>query len=481
MGNCVSFRRSPLGAPTLDTDQAGQTVSLDRLQTENPRILERVAVTAALDQWCEEAPADALPQYQAVACDILASFDAQDATPQSIEATELDLSNYHQVLSLPLVMDKLATLQTLKLNGCHALQTLPDGLEDLPNLRDLHLPYNSGERFDQTRTRLRERHVYVTDGHDFSALPEEIQINIVQKHINVRQSGSPASQVNRQLQKLMQAHAKLTIRTPEDLTNLLKNRQLVTHVKRISVYWSSSFSDHDIQAIREAFPALESLDLFSFDRVDDAGLVDLRDMKKLTSLNLWDCNRLTDAGLARLQAPQLTSLGLYNCINLTDGGLAHLQCMDKLTSLSLESRHHNKITAAGLAHLKGLQLTSLNLSRNYCGVTDAGLAHLQGMPLTSLNLSWCSQITDAGLAHLQGMPLTSLNLYLCYDITDAGLAHLQGMPLTSLNLCGCGGITDAGLAYLQDMPLTSLNLQACHHITEARRNALREAQPNLNS
>jgi hypothetical protein len=73
--------------------------------------------------------------------------------------------------------------------------------------------------------------------------------------------------------------------------------------KRISVSWSSSFSDQDFQAIREAFPALESLDLFSFDRVDDGGLAYLQDMP-LTSLNLQACRHITEARRNALREAQ---------------------------------------------------------------------------------------------------------------------------------------------------------------------------------
>ena len=114
-------------------------------------------------------------------------------------------------------------------------------------------------------------------------------------------------------------------------------------------------------------------------------------------------------------------------------------------------------------------------------ITDAGLAHLVGMPLTSLDLGGCHRITDAGLAYLP-KTLTSLNLSSCdQQITDAGLVHLAGLVnLTSLDLRLCRQITDAGLAHLAGLVnLTSLNLGYCRQITDAGLTAIRLARPGL--
>lgn len=60
--------------------------------------------------------------------------------------------------------------------------------------------------------------------------------------------------------------------------------------------------------------------------------------------------------------------------------------------------------------------------------------------------SWgfASRLTDAGLAHLVGLPITSLDLANCREVTNEGLKCLQSLPLIKLNLqvyCISGPVT----------------------------------------
>ena len=113
-----------------------------------------------------------------------------------------------------------------------------------------------------------------------------------------------------------------------------------------------------------------------------------------------------------------------------------------LKELTLEHATDEHLEKINNAKEKLQNLTTLKLIR--CSITDAGLSHLKGMPLNSLDISWC-YITDAGLGYLRGMPLDKLDLSYCVRITDAGLEHLKGMPLNSLDHFGCNNITNAGL------------------------------------
>ena len=189
---------------------------------------------------------------------------------------------------------------------------------------------------------------------------------------------------------------------------------------------------------------------------------DLRTLPaSLTQLDLSDCNRITDAGLAHLKKLPLQRLTLMR-LNISNDGLAHLQAMP-LQQLDLSGCEH--ITDTGVAHLAHHLLQQLDLS--WCGrITDKGLAYLQKMPLQRLNLLR-SNITDAGLAYLQAMPLQELHVSKGNQITDAGLRHLQDMPLQRLYLQGGAQITDAGLACLAKLPLESLHLTGCVRITSA--------------
>ena len=126
----------------------------------------------------------------------------------------------------------------------------------------------------------------------------------------------------------------------------------------------------------------------------------------------------------------------------------------RLASVNLSS--NQKVTDAGLEHLRGLKLTALSLA----GCRQVrNLSPLKGMPLTSLNFHTCTQIQD--LSPLKGMPLTSLNLHDGPQVAD--LEPLRGMKLTELLL---GGNPVRDLSPLKDMPLTHLTLSHCGQIQD---------------
>ncbi|MCP4375551.1 MAG: hypothetical protein GY794_05175 [bacterium] len=149
----------------------------------------------------------------------------------------------------------------------------------------------------------------------------------------------------------------------------------------------------------------------------------------------------------------------------------------------LKISRRNKITDAGLAHLKGLtKLERLDLE-DCVNITDAGLARLKGLTtLEHLGLWSCYNITDAGLAHLKVLTkLERLDLLCCDNITDAGLAHLKELTkLGTLKLSGCDKITDAGLVHLKGLTkLEQLDLSCCDKITKAGIAELKKALPNM--
>ena len=125
---------------------------------------------------------------------------------------------------------------------------------------------------------------------------------------------------------------------------------------------------------------------------------------------------------------------------VTDAGLVHLKDLRRLRMLVLDS---TSVTDAGLANLEGL--TTLDwLSLNNTRVTDAGLAHLKGLiHLEELQLAY-TPVTDAGLVYLEGLSmLHGLDLHRT-RVTDAGLVHLKGLAkLQSVNL-GETKVTYAG-------------------------------------
>lgn len=96
-----------------------------------------------------------------------------------------------------------------------------------------------------------------------------------------------------------------------------------------------------------------------------------------------------------------------------------------------------------LGALENLQLTELNLGLNRW--LNEGLAHLRKLPITNLDLGFNARsATNAGVAHLWKLPLFTLDLENCSRLTDAGVGQLRKLPwLTKLNLGNCDGLSRA--------------------------------------
>jgi hypothetical protein len=156
----------------------------------------------------------------------------------------------------------------------------------------------------------------------------------------------------------------------------------------------------DDQGLRlfESLPDVQKLELGHNRAVTDAGLVHLRNLKKLDMLYLYDCN-VTGTGLTHLEGlPALTGLDLrWN--PLTPDGFATLARLKNLVALGLPA----SVTDDDLAALKSLtKLKRLHLEQT--GITDAGLIHLESM--TSLEeVTLPSRISDDALTRMrQALP-----------------------------------------------------------------------------
>jgi hypothetical protein len=194
---------------------------------------------------------------------------------------------------------------------------------------------------------------------------------------------------------------------------------------------------------------LHDLDLAGCTGVTDKGLDYLKGMP-LQRLILHGV-RVTDAGLAKLKDfDQLQTLNL-GCTLVTDAGLDRLRGLKHLRNLTLLS---TKVTDAGLEKVKDWpQLESLDLTETE--VTNAGLEKLKALPhLESLILNGSHQegnrVTDAGLAHLKGLSQLKVLSLSSEKITDAGLANLKGLSqLRELYLQNTQ-VTDQGVKELQE-------------------------------
>jgi internalin A len=153
--------------------------------------------------------------------------------------------------------------------------------------------------------------------------------------------------------------------------------------------------------------------------VTDAGLVHIRNLRRLRCVALQHAPEVTAQGMANLSG--LTRLEmLYLPIQAEDSYLASIEGLHALDELDLRA---TRVTDAGLAHLTGLNaLTHLNLDET--GISDEGLKYLvQLSGLKQLDLMG-TRITDAELAIVANLiNLESLDLAET-AVTDAGLLHL---------------------------------------------------------
>ena len=145
-------------------------------------------------------------------------------------------------------------------------------------------------------------------------------------------------------------------------------------------------------------------------------------------------SKVNDAGLLHLESlPRITVLELGNNRAITDEGLVHLRKLKKLETLYL---YRSSVTGSGLRHIADLpNLTALQL--NWAPLTDDGLEEIQHMKNLKALVLEDTQITDDGLAFLQGLSkLEHLQLHNT-KITDRGLEHLQALSnLKQLSLHG---------------------------------------------
>jgi len=232
-------------------------------------------------------------------------------------------------------------------------------------------------------------------------------------------------------------------------------------------------------------------------KITDAGMVHLKNLRALEEIDLPWGDDITDTGFAFLA--DLDSLKKLNaCSNgITDKSMATFAQMKSLEELDLMSRN---LTDAGMEKLaKCLHLRCLDLQRS--PITDAGLAHLG--ELKTLRELWIrkTQVTGNGLTVLKELPLlTRLYLHYVYfgevgtahladlkslerlgifwpetEITDDDLAYLSRITsLKYLDIHGRGFdgshplITDHGLAHLGNLKaLETLTITSCPRVTDA--------------
>jgi len=230
---------------------------------------------------------------------------------------------------------------------------------------------------------------------------------------------------------------------------------------------------------------MQSIDLSKNERVDDAGMFYLKNIKALKSINISG-TKVTNEGLNQLmELGNLRNLYIRDTA-INDDGVIQLKGLTQLKILDITD---SKITDVGYKELKealpdckiigyehitkrfvitqefkethkwlvdrfGFEYTLWDLTTieelNLRGtdITDEELVHLKELKtLRSLSLSG-TKITDEGLAeigeltHLEELYLTNT------QVTDNGLEHLKKLEKLGLLFVGETKITDSGLDHL---------------------------------
>jgi peroxiredoxin/Leucine-rich repeat (LRR) protein len=331
---------------------------------------------------------------------------------------------------------KLTSLKRLDLSGTKVTDA---GLADLQNLSSLEAVYLG-------RTAI--------SGEGFSALADTNSIRT-----------------------LWLNYSKITDEGLRHIAKLKSLERLFLNTTRIS--------DAGLMHISE-LKSLKELNLNNFGlkmKVSDAGLNYIAKLTSLEKLDLPD--GITDAGLAKLKG--LTGLKRLDIgrTKMTGAGLDFLEGLKSLEYLQLPQ---GGITDEDLAVVKELgSLQDLWIQK--CSITNKGLSYLSELKSLKKLLLHCEQtdpnvaITSSGLAHLRGLPLTSLTLH-NVKLDDSRLTHLAAftqleelefnqMPLRDEDLANLSGlknlkllrfdsqtVSDGGLAYLTD--LTSLERLSCY-------------------
>ena len=214
---------------------------------------------------------------------------------------------------------------------------------------------------------------------------------------------------------------------------------------------------------------------FSGTNISDEDLILLDGLRTDVSLNLSATN-ISDRCIRLLSKQRVTITWLdVSATHLTDDGLADIEFLPDLWELNLAK---TRITNAGLESLAGLKhLQRLNIAATqidddglqYIGkrfssllpfrgklnlagtnITDAGLVHLRGVSLDSLDLSDTS-ITDSGVKQLTALDgLVNLNLSNT-KISDEALRMLPSLNKLDVIRLRHTQVTDAGLAHLHGM------------------------------
>ncbi|PIN26329.1 Leucine rich repeat protein [Handroanthus impetiginosus] len=326
-------------------------------------------------------------------------------------------------LSLADSLQKLSTLQSIKLDGC---QVTCSGLKAIGNwcvsLKELSL----------------SKCVGVTD---------EGLSSLVNEHKELR---------------------KLDITCCRKITNVS-----LAHITNSCTSLVSLKMESCTLILSEAFaligqrcPFVEELDLTD-NEIDDEGLKSISRCSRLTSLKLGICLNITDEGLTRIGmcCSKLKELDLYRSAGIADSSI--LAISRGCPGLEIINISYCKmITDASLRSLSKCSKLKTLESRGCPLVTSFGLAAVAMgcKKLSKLDIKKCLNIDDTGMIHLAHFSQNLKQINLSYtSVTNVGLLTLASIScLQSMTVLHMEGLSPRGIAaaLLACGGLTKVKLQS---------------------
>ncbi|KAM1353337.1 hypothetical protein FF1_033036 [Malus domestica] len=208
---------------------------------------------------------------------------------------------------------------------------------------------------------------------------------------------------------------------------------------------------------REAFvligqrcQTLEEIDITD-NEVDDEGLNSISRCSELSSLKLGICLNITDKGVVNIgmRCMKLLELDLYRCTGISDSSMSAIaRGCPGLEMINIA--YCKDITDSSLISLS--KCSSLNTieSRGCPLITSLGLAAIAMgcKQLTKLDVKKCSNIDDTGMIPLAHFSQNLRQINLSYSsVTDVGLLSLASIScLQSLTILHLKGLSPNGLA-----------------------------------
>ncbi|XP_043823521.1 dynein regulatory complex subunit 6 [Dromiciops gliroides] len=246
-------------------------------------------------------------------------------------------------------------------------------------------------------------------------------------------------------------------------------------LSKVRVEGNNRITDLTFKLMDKCYEDLNHIYMTDCERITDASLKSIANLKNLVVLNLTNCIRIGDAGLRSfLSGPsssKLRELNLTNCAQISDLALAQMgeRCRS-LTYLNLRSC--TQLTDCGIEFITKLpNLISIDLS--VTAITDEALTSLSShKKLKELTVSGCEFITDSGIKEFcQLTPiLEHLDVSYCLKLSGEVLKALSSkcFRLTSLNIAGCPKMNDLAIRILSKKChyLHILDVSGCVHLTD---------------